>query len=82
MSPAARLSMRWARGERRNQLPITPASRLKLPNTRTVAAIKIRPSTPIYTGRGPRAGSVNCGRKARKKIDTLGLVTFMTMPRR
>ena len=36
----------------------------------------------IWGMSGPRAGLVNCGRKARKKIATLGLVTFITMPRR
>ena len=42
--------------------------------------MKTLPSTMICTGTLPRAGSANWGKKARKKISTLGLVRFMTTP--
>ena len=45
-------------------------------------AMKIAPSTIICPATFPLAGSANCGRNARKKINTLGLVTFMMAARR
>ena len=51
------------------------------PNTSSVASMNTMPSTMSCGATPPRAGSANCGRKARKNTSTLGLVRFITTPR-
>ena len=50
--------------------------------TRKAASMKSSPSSMTCRATLPRSGTQNCGRKARKKSVTLGLVMFMNTPRR
>ena len=50
-------------------------------NTTKATIMSTAPSIPICAGIDPRDGAANCGRNARKKIATLGLVTFRRIPR-
>ncbi|MNI87693.1 hypothetical protein D3C73_1449120 [compost metagenome] len=52
------------------------------PNTNSVDTMNTAPNCMTCKPTGPSAGVVNCGRKAKKNRSTLGLVRFMTMPRR
>lgn len=52
------------------------------PNTSQVASMNKPPKASNCGTASPRAGSTNCGSKARKNKATLGLLMFMMTPRR
>jgi hypothetical protein len=64
-----------------SQWPINPASWLIInPKTTKVTMMNINPRSISWIVIDPFEGFANCGKKAMKKIDTFGLVTFIIIP--
>ena len=60
--------------------PSAPASSTYDRSMISATAKKTAPRTMVCTAAPPRAGSMNCGRKARKNSETFGLSTLTSMP--
>ncbi len=78
-APAPLFMIFWAREDRLSHRPSVPARRAMLPKTKIVAMINTPPSSRSCREMGPRDWSANCGRNARKKIETLWFRGFVSL---